>query len=300
MRAPNGKIDIVSTPSGLAGRFRAMASDCEVLVDTATNTELRLLTEIAAEEAWRIEKTFSRYRNDNVIHRLNTAEGKSVTVDEETASLLDFGALAYQLSDGKFDLTSGVLRRIWNFDGSDNVPDPSAARKMLSSIGWDKVSWNSPVFRMAEGMEIDFGGIGKEYAVDRAASLLTQHTELPTLVNFGGDLCATKAPLSIPYWNVGVDAISELQSNAPKVLVQLKKGGLATSGNTKRYLLRDGVRYPHVLNPLTGWPVMDAPNSVTVAAGSCVEAGLIATLAMLEGSEADEFMQEQSVVYWLQ
>ena len=103
-------------------------------------------------------------------------------------------------------------------------------------------------------------------------------------------------PAGQPHWLVGVENIGGLQS----AMIQLQRGGLATSGDARRFLLNNGKRYPHVLNPRTGWPVMDAPRSVTVAAGSCVEAGLLATLAMLSGREAESFLAAQDVLHWIQ
>ena len=80
--------------------------------------------------------------------------------------------------------------------------------------------------------------------------------------------------------------------------LEIAGGALATSGDTKRFLLKDGVRYSHVLDPLTGWPVPDAPRSVTVLANTCTEAGMLATLSLLQGSEAESFLEAQSVRYW--
>ena len=99
------------------GRFKAMASPCEILVEVQQETEARLLCEAAAAEARRIEQKFSRYRDDNIVHALNNGAGKPVTVDDETADLLDFAHRCHEISGGRFDVTSGVLRRIWKFDG---------------------------------------------------------------------------------------------------------------------------------------------------------------------------------------
>ena len=83
------------------------------------------------------------------------------------------------------------------------------------------------------------------------------------------------------------------------MILQLEHGALATSGDSRRYLKKDGVRYGHILDPRTGWPVPDSPRSVTVAASSCTEAGLLATLALLQGARAGEFLEEQAARYWL-
>ena len=113
-------------PQGWAAAFTAMASPCEVLADIADRDEAMSLGELAAAEAARLERLLSRYRDDNVIHAINHAAGRPVTVDDETADLLDFADRCFTLSNGLFDVTSGVLRRMWRFDGSSRVPARSA------------------------------------------------------------------------------------------------------------------------------------------------------------------------------
>ncbi|WP_269619978.1 FAD:protein FMN transferase [Zhongshania sp. BJYM1] len=296
MSAPTREIEFKKNSNGWVAQFRAMASPCELLLDSDDESLIQELGNIVAAEAWRIETKFSRYRDDNIVYQINNSQGKAVSVDEETAGLLDFAENAYQLSDGLFDLSSGVLRKLWRFDGSANIPTYEAATALCDNIGWHKVRWQRPLLTLQAGMEIDFGGIGKEYAVDRAATLLKQKTDCAALINFGGDLLATSPPRNAPHWLVGVEQVGGGQS----AMIQLKRGGLATSGDANRYLIKDNIRYPHVLNPKTGWPIMNAPRSVTVAAPSCVEAGLIATFAMLAGADADSFLAEQDVLHWIQ
>jgi thiamine biosynthesis lipoprotein len=145
-------------------------------------------------------------------------------------------------------------------------------------------------------MELDFGGIGKEYAVDRAYELLAARDWTPFLINFGGDLRANCPPSHGP-WQVGIERPDT--DREPRMLLDLEYGALATSGDSRRYILRDGIRYGHILHPGTGWPVPGAPRSVTVAASSCTEAGLLSTIAMLHGAEAQAYLLEQGVRYWL-
>ncbi|MGA7616352.1 MAG: FAD:protein FMN transferase, partial [Thermoanaerobaculia bacterium] len=168
------------------GTFEAMASPCSVLTDTDDREEAAALLEIAEGEAKRIEQKFSRYRGDNLVHAINHANGRAVEVDEETALLIDYAATCWTTSDGKFDLTSGVLRRVWKFDGGTRVPSRHAVKECLRDVGWSRVTWAPPVLTLPAGMEIDFGGIGKEYAVDRAAALMASRTKSSFLVNFGG------------------------------------------------------------------------------------------------------------------
>ncbi len=258
-----------------AGRFSAMASPCEVLIDTDDRMEAASLVAMAREEALRIERKFSRYRSDNLVYRINHAAGKPIRVDEETGLLLDYAATCHQMSNGMFDITSGVLRRIWTFDGSTRVPDALAIRETLHRVGWNRVQWEGSTLTMPEGMEIDFGGIGKEYAVDRAAGLLAAVTARSFLVNFGGDLYASSPRRGGRPWVVGVNDPTRT-GTALLYRIDLDHGGLATSGDARRFILWNGKRLSHILDPRTGWPVEGAPHSVTVLGATCLEAGTLA------------------------
>jgi thiamine biosynthesis lipoprotein len=277
------------------GRFSAMASPCEVLLDTADKHLATEMVDIAANEAWRIEQKFSRYRSDNIISQINSSNGKAISVDAETAHLLGFAYQCYQLSDGLFDISSGILRKVWNFDGSNTLPSAADVKALLPLVGLDKANWSPPLFSLPEGMQIDFGGIGKEYSVDRTLMLLQNHHDIPVLVNFGGDIMTNRCRPNNP-WLIGVEDPSKIDS--PAELLEVCSGGLATSGGTRRCIIHGGKRFSHVLNPLTGWPVENPPISVTVAAENCTLAGMLATYAMLQGSDAESFLDEQDVAYW--
>jgi FAD:protein FMN transferase len=280
----------------VAVSFTAMASPCEVLLPTVDRQTALQLGALVAQEAWRIEKKFSRYRADSVTAWIHANCGTVIEVDPETASLIDFASQCFQISAGLFDITSGILRHAWKFDGSDRVPESKAIERLLPMIGFDKLEWSSPRLLLPMGMELDFGGIGKEYAVDRAYEMLAVNRSDPFLINFGGDLRANRAPAH-GSWQVGIerpDSVGEA-----KMILELEHGALATSGDSRRYLLKNGVRFGHILDPRTGWPVAGSPRSVTVAASSCTEAGLLASLALLQGDRAREFLEQEGVRYWL-
>lgn len=277
------------------GSFTAMASPWEIHVAGASAEELQKVADAVAAEVLRIEKKYSRYRADSFIHRINNAGGRPLAVDSETARLLDYADELWNLSDGRFDITTGALRRVWTFDGSDRVPAKQAVLDVLPLVGWDRVQWSDCTLSMPAGMEIDFGGIGKEYAVDRALALARNLTALPVLINGGGDLAATEPPALEQPWRVGIDP--GFAVSAPSL--KLFRGAVATSGDARRFLIRDGIRYSHVLDPRSGWPVEQAPRSVTVLADSCSEAGSHATIALLHGAHADAYLRQQNVKYWI-
>jgi len=278
------------------GRFSAMASPCELLMDTPDKALASRLLSISSHEAKRIEQKFSRYRDDNIIFKINNAAGQPVQVDPETALLLTYADQCYQLSDGRFDITSGVLREVWRFDGSDRIPSITAVEMVLSRVGWPKVEWHSSILKMERGMEIDLGGIGKEYAVDRAALLIRPHIQGGVLINFGGDLCALGTRSDGRAWEIAIEdpACGDKKQLG---LVSLKTGAVATSGDARRYLIKDGVRYGHILDPVTGWPIPGAPRSVTTVASTCMEAGMLSTFAILEGGGAEAFLKELEVEF---
>ena len=280
----------------LAVKFTAMACPCEVLVHGIDRTRALGLGAMAAQEAWRVEYKYSRYRDDSVIAWIHGHRGLKCALDGETSSLMSFARQCFELSGGLFDITSGILRRAWKFDGSDRVPDAATVAALLPSIGFDKLQWDPPVLLLPAGMELDFGGIGKEYAVDRAYEILAAQCDVPFLINFGGDLRANRPPPPGP-WRIGIERPDSEMTAA--MLLDLERGALATSGDSHRFLLKASVRYSHILDPRTGWPVADAPRSVTVAASSCTEAGLLATLAMLQGAGARAFLQEQGARHWI-
>lgn len=286
------------------GSFQAMASDCQIILEGCKKEEARHLLKLAAIETWRIEYKYSRYQAGNLMAKINQAYTAPLQVDDETCALLNYANVCYQLSEGLFDISAGVLRKIWRFDGSDKIPSEEAIQNILPYIGWHKVAWQQPFIQLKAGMELDLGGLGKEYAVDQVLKLLMSEASklcskpVAILVNFGGDLACSGLRINQQAWSVAVESY---QFEKRSVLnVKLHQGAIATSGDARRFLLKDGVRYSHILNPLNGQAITDAPHSVSVAASTCMQAGILSTLAMLHGHQAEAFLQAQEADYWVQ
>lgn len=300
LQTASSNITLEATPYGWLGQFRAMASPCEILLEAVTEQQAAELTQLAANEAWRIEQKYSRYQADSVLSQLNQHTACWQQLDSETAALLQFANTCYQLSDGLFDITSGVLRKVWRFDGSDQIPTAAAVAALLPLVGFDQLKFADDQLWLPKGMELDLGGIAKEYAVDKVAQLLADASKAQgtaMVVNFGGDMLAVRSKADRQPWRIGIEHPGK--PDEPAMLVALKAGALATSGDARRFLQKDGIRYSHILNPKTGWPVPNAPRSVTVSAPSCVMAGLLATTALLQGADAEDFLQQQGLNFWL-
>ncbi|NOT12849.1 MAG: FAD:protein FMN transferase [Methylococcaceae bacterium] len=271
--------------------FNAMGSPCEIQLFASSHAQAKRVATIAINDVNRLEARYSRYRSDSFLSEINrvAASGGSITVDDETAGLLNYAVACYEQSDGLFDITSGILRRAWNFK-SIVLPDKSVIQELLDNVGWHKLRWNPPVLEFPlPGLEIDFGGVVKEYAVDRASALCWQAGVKQGLVNLGGDIkIIGPRPDGVP-WQVGIrhprskDALLET--------LALKKGALASSGDYERCIVLDGVRYGHVLNPKTGWPVRHLA-AVSVVGEFCVVAGSASTIAMLKEDDGPKWLEE--------
>ena len=261
-----------------------MGSPCELRLYADDENFAKHVANNAITEVYRLEKKYSRYRDDSVTAKINNSAGdkNGMVVDAETALLLNYAQVGFEQSDGLFDISSGILRRAWDFR-SQQLPSQSEIDALLPLIGWNKLRWNPPHLCLPlEGMELDFGGYVKEYAVDVAANFCRGENVQGGLVNLGGDICIIGPHPNGDAWKVGIR--HPRKPDMPMSFVLLANGGLASSGDYERFMVVDGIRYAHILNPKTGWPV-NSLASASVYAEQCVVAGTSSTIAMLKGEE---------------
>lgn len=268
-----------------------MGSPCSIQLYAKNSKSAKQAAKIVMDDVYRLETKYSRYRDDSLLSKINriAAQGRSILVDDETSGLLDYASTCYQQSDGLFDITSGILRRAWNFK-SGVIPDNLIIEKLLVQIGWHHLRWQKPklTFTIA-GMEIDFGGIVKEYAVDRAASLCVQNDIHHGVINLGGDIRIIGPHADESPWRVAIR-----HPNKPDGIlttVELYAGAVASSGDYERCIILNGKRYGHVLNPKTGWPVSYMV-AVSVIGDFCVVAGSASTIAMLKEEQGTAWLKE--------
>lgn len=264
--------------------FAAMASQCEIVLAAPDLAQAQALAGSAIAEVARIEHKYSRYRTDSIVGQINQSAGiAAVTCDDETLALLQFADELHQTSDGLFDLTSGVLRQAWDFR-QPRLPDPEQLATCLQLIGWHRVQRNgTQVYLPQAGMQLDFGGFGKEYAADRAADVLRQHGVAHGYVNLAGDFRILGPRPSGAPWQIGIQ--EPRQRDRLVASIPVTQGALTTSGDYERYFELDGQRYCHILDPRDGQPVRHW-RSVTVLAPLAIVAGGVSTIAMLKQQEA--------------
>jgi thiamine biosynthesis lipoprotein len=270
--------------------FKAMGTVCEIQLYAKTHAKARRVAEAAIADVNRLESLYSRYRSDSLISAINrvASTGGSITVDDETAGLLNYAAICFEQSGGLFDITSGILRRAWRFD-SGSLPDQAQIQELLEKVGWQKLRWAPPVLEfLIPGMEIDFGGVVKEYAADRAASLCWEAGVRQGLINLGGDIKVIGPRADGSPWRIGIRHPGH--KNAILQTLYLHDGALASSGDYERCINVDGVRYGHILNPKTGWPVRHLA-AVSVLGDFCVVAGSASTIAMLKEENGHAWLE---------
>jgi thiamine biosynthesis lipoprotein len=272
--------------------FTAMSCPCEIRLVGPDEVQVQQAAKAGMQEVLRIEHKYSRYRPDSLLSRINTAAGQSqpVPIDEETAGLLQLGGQLHHASLGRFDLTSGVLRRAWDFKRG-LLPKQAKLDELLPLVGWHQVELEARQVRLPiAGMELDLGGIGKEYAADRAAERCQAMGMAGGFVDLGGDIRVIGPRADGTGWRLGIrDPRDE-----HKLLgeLTLSQGALATSGDYERGFEVDGRRYGHLLDARTGWPV-NHWSSVSVAAPNALAAGALATLGMLSGEQTPVMLEAQ-------
>ena len=276
--------------------FQAMGSPCAIQLYAGSAKKAKQAARVVMDDVYRLEAKYSRYRADSFLSSINrvAAQGGSIQVDDETTGLLDYAATCYQQSDGLFDITSGILRRAWNFK-SGSLPSQEMIQTLLKKIGWHKISWQRPVLAFTvAGMEIDFGGVVKEYAVDRAAALCRDAGIEHGLINLGGDVKIIGPHDDGSPWRIAIRH-PRIPDGVLHTLL-LHSGALASSGDYERCITVNGIRYGHVLNPKTGWPV-DYMAAVSVIGEFCVVAGSASTIGMLKGEDGPQWLSELGLPY---
>lgn len=240
-------------------------------------------------EIRRIENLLTTFDNNSQVNQVNAQAGiKPVKVDREVLELVKRSQRLSDITDGAFDITYGSIdKRFWNFDRTmTSLPDPATAKQMIRLINYRNVILdddNSTIFLKEKGMRIGFGGIGKGYAAEKAKSLLLQAGISGGIINASGDLATWGTDAEGKDWTVGISN----PDNAADVFswLPLKNMAIATSGNYEKYVIINGQKYSHTINPRTGLPVTGI-KSATVIAPNAELADAMTTPVMIMGIKA--------------
>lgn len=275
--------------------FRAMGTENEIIYAAASNERARIFEAAVLEWITGFESTFSKFREDSLISKINREAGR--TAVETTADADELFALYdwfHWQTGGLLDPTTGPLMDLWDYHReSPAPPNEKDIQSVLPLVGWRQVQREKgSVFLPKAGMRLDVGGLGKEYAVDRVIKLAKDHGIENIAASLGRDIRVYGQPPEGGRWKIGLE-----QPGAPDGCwggAALSSGALCCSGDYRRFFEHGGQRYSHLLDPRTGRPAQSGCRAVWVIAPSCVEAGALATAAFVAGADRGAEMVEQS------
>jgi len=269
----------------LKKRANLMGSVFEISLVGTDSASLEYQIQLVIDEIERIENLISEWRPNTQISEVNRNAGiRPVKVDREVFELTR-RAISYSiLSDGAFDISVAALDKIWRFDGNmDALPSDAAVQNSVTKVGFEKIELDSiasTIFLKQSGMKIGFGSIGKAYAADRGRHILQEMGVKGGLINASGDIALWGKPPEKKSWSIGISDPEKPYKITRKL--RMKEGAVATSGNYKKYVMFNGVRYSHIINPRTGYPATELA-SVTVIGPMAEFANALSTSVMVLG-----------------
>jgi thiamine biosynthesis lipoprotein len=276
---------------GASATWRALGTTVHVLT---TGTDVEPARQAVAELVETVDATYSRFRSDSELSRLNDRSGTTVTVGPLLADAIAVALRVARLTDGAVDPTVGrAMRRIGYDDDFDRLARSGGPIPLrIEPIpGWTTVAFDpiARTIRTPPRVEIDLGSTGKALAADLAAEAALREVGGGVLVSLGGDIATAGTP-PVGGWAVLVADDSSTPPDADGEVVALRSGAIATSSTSVRQWTRGGIVFHHLIDPLTGLPVESPWRSASVIAATCVDANAAATAAIVKGSTASSWL----------
>lgn len=266
--------------------FEAFGTSCKVKFPQEEAIDYQVISKVVVFWVNEFEKRYSCYLPHSWVTHVNESAGKNpVKVTPEDVNILRIASLTFFQSHHTIDPTCLPLTRLWQeARASNQVPTESQIRHARELVNWRDVKYtDDEIYLPILGMGLDFGGFGKEFAVDQVASILKERNYKNFLVDFGGDIYAAgKAGANTP-WNIGIEVLGG--GEKPVYVIQLEDEALASSGNYRKYFNFNGNRYGHTIDHRTGYPTIYSELSASVINSSCLKSGIISTTCLLIGKE---------------
>ncbi|MCX2575872.1 FAD:protein FMN transferase [Pedobacter sandarakinus] len=237
------------------------------------------------KEIKRIEDLISDWKSTSQVSEVNRNAGiKPIKVDAEVFKLTESAIHLSQLTNGAFDISFAAMDKIWKFDGSmEKMPTAAAIAKSVEKVGYKNIELdraNSTIFLKLEGMKIGFGALGEGYAADRCREMMLKKGIKAGIVNASGDMSAWGKPPKQKHWAIGIT--NPFNKDSLFGIVPLKNNAMVTSGSYEKFVIFNGKRYAHIINPKTGYPSTGL-TSVTVFGPDAMLANGLSTSIMVLG-----------------
>ena len=279
------------SPTVSAGQVPRMVEDARLLMGTTMQIQVplpsgqdergvRASIDKAFEEIARVENIFSVYKYDSEISRINRSKaGEAIPVSEEVFGLVERSVECSKKTNGAFDITVKPLVDLWRKAGdSKRLPSDGQLADALKKVGSQYIALDKEkdtITFQREGMALDFGGIAKGYATDRAAAILRGRGVENALISSGGNIYCLGMKSDKEMWKVAI----EHPRDEKKIFaaLRLKDKAIDTSGDYEKYFIIGGKRYSHIIDPRTGYPIGDKVVSATVVADDATSCDMFAT-----------------------
>ena len=264
-----------------------LGSPFEITVVAKDSIEGNYFIELAISEVKRIENQISDWIPTTQISLVNKNAGiQAVKVDSEVFDLVARAIKISELTDGAFDISYASMDKIWKFDGSMKaMPSDDAIKKSVAKIGYKNIILNKQdqsIFLKIEGMKLGLGGIGQGYIADKVKDKLLANGCLSGIVNVSGDIHAWGKQSNQKPWTVGI--VNPMNKNKVFATFPLENSSVETSGNYEKYVIFNGIRYSHIIDPRSGFPAQGVV-SVSVFAKQTEIADALATGIFVLGVE---------------
>ena len=274
-------------PSEIKYTRTLMGTVVEITLIGSDDARLNAAAEAAFDEIKRLEGLMSHYKDDSDVAKINRAAGKeAITISKETMDVIDASLKLSQITNGTFDITMGVLGKVWHFTKDDRgemtVPSQAEVEKLLPLIDYRQIiidKKNNTAKLAKQGMRINLGGIAKGYITGKAVEMLKRHGIKKCIVHAGGDMVVFQEANDTP-WLIGIQD----PRNKDKLIgtIGAVNTAIATSGDYERFFIKDNIRYHHIIDPSTGFPA-EKSTVVTITAKDPMLADALSTAVFVMG-----------------
>jgi thiamine biosynthesis lipoprotein len=267
---------------------KLMGSRFDITIVANDSAQAEHYIDTVINEISRIEYLISDWKPESQVSQVNSNAGiRPVKVDREVFELTQRALHFSRITNGAFDISFAAMDRIWKFDGSmKEMPTPEAIKRSVEKVGYQNIvldSVNSTIFLKLPGMKIGFGALGEGYAADRCRSLMLAKGIQAGIVNGSGDMSTWGKQPNGNNWSIGIT--NPLHHDKLFAVIPLHQGSVTTSGSYEKFVVFNGKRYAHIINPKTGYPATGLC-SVTVFGPGTEMANGFSTSLMVLGKEA--------------
>jgi thiamine biosynthesis lipoprotein len=267
--------------------FRAFGTSCKVKYSPLDSIDYESVSQQVIQWVQGFEQRYSRYLENSWLSLVNASAGvKPIPLTQEDELTLRAGSFAFFQSKQTIDPSSLPLTALWQKAKAKNqLPQEHEISQAKELVNWDNVQISrDEIYLPFQGMGLDFGGFGKEFAVDKVSEKLKNFNCENFLVDFGGDIFASGFAEEDISWKVAIEKPAGKEN--PAFVVTLCDQAIATSGNYRKYFDLHGKRYGHTIDHRTGYPTIHSELSASIISPTCLKSGIISTTCLMGGKQA--------------